>query len=68
MSVAFDEPRHRKPAVELDDFGIRADVSGNLIVAANRGDPVPVDRQRFDVADFGVHRRNRAAAQHEVRR
>ena len=41
--AAFDEPGDGEAALEVDDFGVVADVGVNVRVIAHRGDGVTID-------------------------
>ena len=68
VAMPLDETGHREAAVEFDHLGLRTDIGRDLVVAANRGDPVAVNRDGFGIAERWIDRRNLAAAQYQVGR
>ena len=64
MHVIFDQARNDRSALQIDDLGVRADVLGDLGVAAHRDDSATVDSHGFGNGEFIVYRQDLAVVQH----
>jgi hypothetical protein len=67
VEVGVDEPRERRPAVEVEDGRLRADVVEHLVCRADRRDPPRPRRERLGVRAVGVDGQYGAVDQRDVR-
>ena len=61
------EAGNQRPALQVHDARLRADIGAQLRARSDRGDPAAAHRDRFGARPAGVDRMNDGVREHEIR-